>query len=454
MIWILRASLITLDFLSINVFLILNLGFIFSSERKQGLFLFLFNIWWIIISKLLHLYEKILTKSSEKQYYFLIKGLILFFFVTFVRFAADQGTRFVFSEPFFVPFFQFVVLTSVMMLGGRILIFLYRRKIRKKGSKKFNTVVVGSNNFSANLQNVDFLETMNIWGTYNIDAKQLNEITENRYDSVQRLFQIRNFKNVIICDNALEHIDFDHLIKAAARHMIRIYVIPDLKGVDLKVSQLVTFNGVPIIKSMSEPLEEVSNRIVKRIFDVIVSFLVIVFILSWLIPIIGLLIYLENPGPIFFKQKRSGYLNKEFNCFKFRSMKVNSESDFKSASKSDSRITKTGAWLRKTSIDELPQFINVFIGDMSIIGPRPHMLSQTETYSDLVKKYMIRHFVKPGISGWAQVMGSRGEIRSLQDMEDRIEKDIWYIHNWSLILDIKIIFLTVYNIVKGDKQAY
>jgi len=158
MIWILRASLITLDFLSINVFLILNLGFIFSSERKQGLFLFLFNIWWIIISKLLHLYEKILTKSSEKQYYFLIKGLILFFFVTFVRFAADQGTRFVFSEPFFVPFFQFVVLTSVMMLGGRILIFLYRRKIRKKGSKKFNTVVVGSNNFSANLKNVDFLE--------------------------------------------------------------------------------------------------------------------------------------------------------------------------------------------------------------------------------------------------------------------------------------------------------
>ena len=135
-------------------------------------------------------------------------------------------------------------------------------------------------------------------------------------------------------------------------------------------------------------------------------------------------------------------------------MKVNSESDFKTASKSDSRITKTGAWLRKTSIDELPQFINVFIGDMSIIGPRPHMLSQTETYSDLVKKYMIRHFVKPGISGWAQVMGSRGEIRSLQDMEDRIEKDIWYVHHWSLILDIKIIFLTVYNIVKGDKQAY
>ncbi|MDQ1161035.1 lipopolysaccharide/colanic/teichoic acid biosynthesis glycosyltransferase [Chryseobacterium sp. SORGH_AS 447] len=135
-------------------------------------------------------------------------------------------------------------------------------------------------------------------------------------------------------------------------------------------------------------------------------------------------------------------------------MKSNRNADLQVAKKNDARITKFGAFMRKTSIDELPQFINVFLGDMSVVGPRPHMLSQTEMYSKITKKYMTRHIVKPGITGWAQVMGSRGEIFSLKDMEKRIEKDIWYIQNWSFFLDMKIIFLTLYNIVKGDDQAY
>ncbi|WP_307456220.1 sugar transferase [Chryseobacterium sp. SORGH_AS_0447] len=155
-----------------------------------------------------------------------------------------------------------------------------------------------------------------------------------------------------------------------------------------------------------------------------------------------------------FIQKRSGLNNVPFNCLKFRSMKSNRNADLQVAKKNDARITKFGAFMRKTSIDELPQFINVFLGDMSVVGPRPHMLSQTEMYSKITKKYMTRHIVKPGITGWAQVMGSRGEIFSLKDMEKRIEKDIWYIQNWSFFLDMKIIFLTLYNIVKGDDQAY
>ncbi|MDQ3843533.1 MAG: sugar transferase, partial [Bacteroidota bacterium] len=165
-------------------------------------------------------------------------------------------------------------------------------------------------------------------------------------------------------------------------------------------------------------------------------------------------IYLESPGPIFFVQLRSGKRNKPFRCLKFRSMYVNRESDLKQATKKDSRVTRVGSFLRKSSLDEFPQFINVFKGEMSLVGPRPHMIRHTEDYSKIVDDYMIRHFLKPGITGWAQVNGCRGEITLPSQIKKRVELDLNYLENWSLWLDIKIIFLTVYNIVKGDKQAY
>lgn len=163
---------------------------------------------------------------------------------------------------------------------------------------------------------------------------------------------------------------------------------------------------------------------------------------------------LEDRGPVFFRQKRAGYLNEEFYCYKFRTMRVNQEADTKVATRNDSRVTRIGAFLRKSSIDEFPQFFNVLLGNMSVVGPRPHMVVFNDLYSDAVQKYMLRHYVKPGITGWAQVTGSRGEIIRLADMETRVEKDFWYIQNWSFVLDLKIIFLTVLNIVRGDQQAY
>jgi len=205
---------------------------------------------------------------------------------------------------------------------------------------------------------------------------------------------------------------------------------------------------------MKEPLSDPKKQILKRTFDIVFSLLVIVFLLSWLIPLVAIIIKIESNESVFFLQKRSGYKNIPFNCIKFRSMASNKQADFQTAKKNDARVTKFGAFMRKTSIDELPQFINVFLGDMSVVGPRPHMLSQTDMYSKITKKYMTRHMVKPGITGWAQVMGARGEIFTDKDMERRIEKDIWYLQNWSFFLDMKIIFLTLYNIVRGDEQAY
>ena len=175
--------------------------------------------------------------------------------------------------------------------------------------------------------------------------------------------------------------------------------------------------------------------------------------LTWLYPIIAILIKLSSKGPVLFKQARSGVGNIEFMCYKFRSMTESAEADIKQASIGDTRITKLGAFLRKSSLDEFPQFINVFMGDMSIVGPRPHMLLHTEEYSALINKYMVRQLVKPGITGAAQVRGYRGETKELKDMEGRVRLDVWYIENWSLSVDINIILLTVWNIFKGDENA-
>lgn len=250
-----------------------------------------------------------------------------------------------------------------------------------------------------------------------------------------------------------EHDTIERLIKDSDKNLVRFKLVPDtsfLQG----TSHSQSFANVQAVPIRVEPLEDVVNRAAKRLFDIVFSSLVIVFILSWLFPIIYFLIKMESPGPVFFVQTRSGLNNVPFSCFKFRSMRVNKESDSVQATKGDSRITKIGAFLRKTSLDELPQFFNVLMGNMSVVGPRPHMLSHTEQYSQLIDQFMVRHFIKPGITGWAQVTGFRGETKTVDEMLGRVEADVWYMENWSFVLDLKIILMTVFKSVYGDAKAY
>ncbi len=193
------------------------------------------------------------------------------------------------------------------------------------------------------------------------------------------------------------------------------------------------------------PLDNLTLRVEKRIFDIFFSAAVIIFIFSWLFPVISILIKLNSKGPVFFKQQRTGINNKTFNCLKFRTMTVNNESDSKQAQVNDSRITSIGNFLRRSNIDELPQFINVLLGNMSVVGPRPHMLKHTEQYSELIRHYKVRHFVKPGITGWAQVNGLRGLTDELWKMKKRVEYDMEYLEKWNFLWDIKIIFLTLFG---------
>lgn len=217
------------------------------------------------------------------------------------------------------------------------------------------------------------------------------------------------------------------------------------------------YDHTPIISLRKEPLTQFSNQLIKRVFDLMVSSFVILFVLPILFLLIGIAIRLESKGPILFLQKRSGLKNQPFTCFKFRTMRVDREREntaYLQARKNDPRITKVGAFLRETSLDEFPQFINVFLGQMSVVGPRPHPMKLNEKYIPLIKKYPYRYFITPGITGYAQVNGYRGETKSTTDMQGRIDMDSWYIEHWSLGLDIKIIFQTIRNALKGDEKAY
>ena len=245
------------------------------------------------------------------------------------------------------------------------------------------------------------------------------------------------------------------IINTCEHTCCHFYSVPNVRNYLKRTMTMEVLGSVPVLSIRQDQLSNsLTGRIIKRTIDLIVSTLFLVTCFWWILLIVALLGKIFQPGPVFFCQRRSGLGGKEFLCIKFRSMKVNNESDELQATPDDPRKTKFGDFLRRTSIDELPQFINVFLGDMSIVGPRPHMVKHTKEYSELIDKYMVRHWVRPGITGWAQVTGSRGETKELWQMEERIRKDIWYIENWSPFLDIQIIFLTIINTFKGDQNAY
>ncbi len=248
--------------------------------------------------------------------------------------------------------------------------------------------------------------------------------------------------------------DIYELMYQSEKECIRFKIVPNLSVFITRDVHIEYFGELPILSLRSEPLDDVGNRIKKRALDIAISFLVIVLILSWLVPLLGLLILLESRGPVFFKQLRTGKNKSPFYCYKFRSMRINNDSNLKQATANDDRITKIGKFIRSTSLDEFPQFLNVFKGNMSLVGPRPHMLKHTTDYAEIVDEYMIRQFIKPGITGWAQVNGYRGEITNPEQIKMRVNKDLWYLENWTLWIDIQILFLTVYKVFKGDKNAY
>jgi putative colanic acid biosynthesis UDP-glucose lipid carrier transferase len=246
----------------------------------------------------------------------------------------------------------------------------------------------------------------------------------------------------------------DKMFRLAEANKVHISLIPNIAKNNFFFYDLGYIQTQPILTQAKYPLDYYSNFLLKRIFDIIFSVFVLLFICSWLFPIIAILIKRSSKGPVFFVQKRYGFHEEVFNCFKFRTMIVNKDSASKTTSANDSRITKIGKFLRKTSLDEMPQFINVLKGEMSIVGPRPHMLAVDDYYKPKIGRYSLRSLANPGITGLAQVNGLRGDAGDVEiEMNKRILADAFYIRNWSFTLDIIIILKTILLVITGDKNA-
>lgn len=244
------------------------------------------------------------------------------------------------------------------------------------------------------------------------------------------------------------------VVKIADDNVVQFYYVPQISRYIGRNFEMSNIGAMPIMTALHNPLKRVVNRTIKRTFDIVFSSAVLLVFTPIIFIPVAIAIKASSPGPIFFKQKRTGYKGRDFWCWKFRTMRVNAAADKQQASKDDPRKTRVGDFLRRTSIDELPQFFNVLRGDMSVVGPRPHMLKHTEDYTRLVDKYMLRHVIKPGITGWAQVNGYRGLTDELWKMEKRVEYDVWYVENWNFLLDLKIISRTVINAIVGEKNAF
>ncbi len=258
---------------------------------------------------------------------------------------------------------------------------------------------------------------------------------------------------VYVCLSRMERDTIRQISRLCDKQMTQFYYVPiSVESINLNLKREYV-NDIEVFTIHTSPLEDPVNQAIKRAFDIVVSCAALLAV-ALLLPFVYLFIKLQSPGPLLFRQLRTGIDGKEFLCYKFRSMHVNKDSDKLQATKDDPRKFPFGNFMRMTNIDELPQFWNVLKGDMSIVGPRPHMLAHTEMYSKLIDQYMVRHFVKPGITGWAQVTGYRGETKELLQMEGRVRRDVWYIENWSIWLDIRIVWITFKSLFIPDKHAY
>ncbi|MEN9322808.1 MAG: hypothetical protein RL699_588 [Bacteroidota bacterium] len=380
----------------------------------------------------------------------LVKQGVLFLLVVIAFFPFDKTA--IFSGKAIAIFMS---CSFILISGFKYVLFYYLKKYRLvTGSNYRNAVIIGYTPEAIKLKEV--FENRNDFGYrflgYFSDKKNNASIT-GKLDHLKD-FVLANKVDEIYCSlNEITNDQLKDLVEFADDYRKTIKFIPDSKEIYSKNLKIDYYEFFPVLSLQKTLLHDPITKLFKRFFDIVFSLFVILFLLSWLVPIMAILIKLESRGPIFFKQGRPGIDEKEFFCFKFRSMKINKTTE-REASKNDPRVTKIGRFIRKTSIDEMPQFLNVLLGDMSVVGPRPHLWSQNKAYGNKIKKYMVRHYVKPGITGLAQVRGFRGEIETDEDMINRIKYDVFYIENWSLILDLKIIAQTVINIFKGEEKAY
>lgn len=376
-------------------------------------------------------------------------GIHALFFLSIIAFFDTVGmpTR---------MYVTYYVMLTVVEVGWSLLSRHLIKKYRRRGYNFARVAIVGANSTSGRLLKEMLADPgygYRVLGFF--DYSDPGEF-EGRY--LGNISELRDF----VSKNKVEQIYYalpgndksmTEVVKIADDNVAEFFYVPKISPYVSRNFESESIGAVPIISVRHNPLKKNVNRWLKRGFDIAFSSVALIFYPLIYLPVAAAIKF-TSPGPVYFKQQRTGYKGEPFVCLKFRSMAVNTEADSTQATKGDMRVTAIGEFLRRTSLDELPQFINVWKGDMSIVGPRPHMLRHTEEYSRLIDRYMVRHLIKPGITGWAQVNGFRGQTDKLWKMEKRVENDVWYIEHWTFTLDLKIIVRTFINIFKKDENAF
>ena len=440
----LRPISVIFDLFVIVLFLYLFL----DPSLIKTLPLLMFSISWLISSYVTKFYEVYRFTKLINIISYVFYQLFLYTIIVYAFFGVVET-----PNPSPLKILNFIIYTFILISAFKFTLFYGLQTFRLGFGGNFRKTIIIGNNDSVNELKKFFIAQKEL-GYENRKTFNFKSPEELDLDECFNFIKSRNIDEVYCSANELSENQIKLLIQFCENNFKILKFISERGGLLSKKLKTDTY-GLSTVQSLREmPLSNDYNTFLKRLFDIIFSFLVITLLLSWLTPLIALLIKLESSGPVFFKQTRNGIKYKEFTCFKFRSMIENSDADIQQATKNDLRVTSIGKILRKTSLDELPQFFNVLIGDMSVVGPRPHMTRENERYSKTVNKFMVRHFVKPGITGLAQVKGYRGEIETEEDIVNRVKYDIYYLENWSLLLDLNIVFLTSINFITGQKKAY
>lgn len=443
------------DILLLNVSIIIaavlkfNNGIQYHSVQYPTLFV-VFNILWFLLITVSRPYEYHRTGRVSRRVQQVI--ILIAIHASLIAGFWVITKAYYYSRAFLLMTYSFFFISSIIF---HLFLSYLERGYRLSGRFQKKVIVVGYGDLAKDLEiffrgHPEF--GYKLEGVF--DNKSKNSKIIGKVEESYQFVKDHKIEEIYCCIPYLESEFVKKLVDFGDENFIKVKLIADYSGFSTKSLELQRYDHIPVLNVKNVPLDFWENRFLKRLFDILFSGLVILLIFPWLYPIVAILIKLSSRGPVHFKQNRTGQGNDDFACYKFRTMRMNNEADTKQAVKGDTRITRIGSFLRKTSIDEIPQFINVFLGDMSVVGPRPHPMNLNKQFETKIDKFMARHFVKPGITGLAQAKGYRGPTLKLYQMKNRIKLDLFYIENWSLWLDIKILMLTVSAIVKGDENAF
>lgn len=447
--------------------IILNLSFICAAIFAQSFEILLqrnymfilqlvLNIVWVYNTGISGFYNQLYTRTTAEQLINITKS-------TIIQIGTSVLFIFLVKEDLFTR--NFIVFFSVLLFIGvsfRTVIFKnILKSLRGKGKGVRNLLIIGSGDIGKNFRDTIVVNPeygFKFIGFIDNDAEEKDVIGDIK--DLEKILSTQKVEEIVIALQNESTQQLDEIIRLCNIHAVKVHIIPDYFRFLSTRFQVSSIGNFPIITARDEPLDEVNRRFLKRTFDIFFSLIIIILILSWLYPIIALLSKLTSRGPVLFIQDRIGVKNETFKCYKFRTMSVESDAAkeiFKPAVPGDKRITSLGKFLRRSNLDELPQFVNVLKGEMSVVGPRPHAIPYQDMYGKVFEEIKLRHNVRPGITGWAQVNGLRGDVEDEEENKkrtiQRMKYDLWYIENWSMKLDFQIILMTIWQMIKGDTKA-